>query len=57
MRVETKPPIASVLEGSLDLRAAGAGKLTKTADRPIDLESARPHVHEDQPDPTDEPAE
>lgn len=42
MPVEPKPPIASVLEGSLDLRAAGAGKLTKTADRPLDLESARP---------------
>jgi hypothetical protein len=47
MPVETKPPIASVLEGSLDLRAAGAGKLTRTADRPLDLESARPHIHED----------
>jgi hypothetical protein len=45
MPVEPKPPIASVLEGSLDLRAAGAGKLTRTADRPLDLESARPHVH------------
>jgi hypothetical protein len=47
MPVEPKPPIASVLEGSLDLRAAGAGKLTRTADRPLDLESARPHVHAD----------
>ena len=47
MPAEPKPPIASVLEGSLDLRAAGAGKLTRTADRPLDLESARPHVHED----------
>ncbi len=45
MPVEPKPPIASVLEGSLDLRAAGAGRLTRTADRPLDLESARPHVH------------
>jgi hypothetical protein len=45
MPIEPKPPIASVLEGSLDLRAAGAGKLTRTADRPLDLESARPHVH------------
>jgi hypothetical protein len=57
MPVEPKPPIASVLEGSLDLRAAGAGRLTRTADRPIDLESARPHVHEEHPDPTDETAE
>ena len=47
MPVEPKPPIASVLEGSLDLRAAGAGKLTRTADRPLDLESARPHTHAD----------
>lgn len=45
MPIETKPPIAGVLEGSLDLRAAGAGKLTRTADRPLDLESARPHEH------------
>ena len=48
MPVETKPPIASVLEGSLDLRAAGAGKLTRTADRPLDLGSTRPHVHTDE---------
>jgi hypothetical protein len=45
MPAEPKTPIASVLEGSLDLRAAGAGRLTRTADRPLDLESARPHVH------------
>jgi hypothetical protein len=45
MRAEPKQPIASVLGGSLDLRAAGAGKLTRTADRPLDLESTRPHEH------------
>jgi hypothetical protein len=45
MPVEPKTPIASVLEGSLDLRAAGEGRLTRTADRPLDLESARPHEH------------
>jgi hypothetical protein len=45
MAAEPKAPIASVLEGSLDLRAAGAGRLTRTADRPLDLESARPHEH------------
>ena len=45
MAAEPKPPIAAILEGSLDLRAAGAGRLTKTADRPIDLQSARPHEH------------
>ena len=50
MPVETKPPIASVLEGSLDLRAAGAGRLTRTADRPLDLGSTRPHVHTDEPE-------
>ncbi|MEP7360408.1 MAG: hypothetical protein ABI744_02405 [Chloroflexota bacterium] len=57
MPAETKPPIAAVLEGSLDLRAAGAGKLTKTADRPLDLESARPHVHEHESRPSDEASE
>jgi hypothetical protein len=45
MPAEPKPPIAGVLEGSLDLRAAGEGRLTRTADRPLDLESARPHEH------------
>ncbi len=47
MAAEPKSPIASVLEGSLDLRAAGAGRLTRTADRPLDLESVRPHEHDD----------
>jgi hypothetical protein len=45
MPTEPKAPIAAVLEGSLDLRAAGAGRLTRTADRPLDLQSARPHKH------------
>jgi len=59
MAAEPKSPIASVLEGSLDLRAAGAGRLTRTADRPLDLGSVRPHEHEEaEPDPADgEPAE
>ena len=48
MPAEPKTPIASVLEGSLDLRAAGEGRLTRTADRPLDLESARPHEHADE---------
>jgi hypothetical protein len=48
MPAEPKTPIAGVLEGSLDLRAAGEGRLTKTADRPVDLESARPHEHTDE---------
>jgi hypothetical protein len=47
MAAEPKAPIASVLEGSLDLRAAGAGRLTRTADRPLDLESVRPHEHDE----------
>ncbi|HUP83338.1 MAG TPA: hypothetical protein VM284_04015 [Candidatus Limnocylindria bacterium] len=47
MAAEPKTPIAGVLEGSLDLRAAGQGRLTRTADRPLDLESARPHEHAD----------
>lgn len=50
MPAEAKTPIASVLEGSLDLRAAGEGRLTRTADRPLDLESARPHEHADEPE-------
>lgn len=48
MPAEPKTPIASVLEGSLDLRAAGEGRLTRTAERPLDLESARPHEHADE---------
>jgi hypothetical protein len=47
MAAEPKSPIASVLEGSRDLRAAGAGRLTRTADRPVDLESVRPHEHDE----------
>lgn len=50
MAAAPKAPIASVLDGSLDLRAAGAGRLTRTADRPVDLESVRPHVHDDHGD-------
>jgi hypothetical protein len=39
--------IAGVLEGSLDLRNAGAGRLTRTSVRPTDLGSVRQHTHED----------
>jgi hypothetical protein len=35
------PLIVPVLDGSLDLRAAGAGRLTRTADRPADLSRPR----------------
>ncbi len=34
-------PIAAVLDGSLDLRAAGTGRLSRTANRPDDFEGAR----------------
>ena len=39
----SQPPgtLAAVMEGSLDVRAAGAGRLTRTANRPQDLTSAR----------------
>jgi len=49
MAPNDEPPalMAGVLEGSLDLRAAGEGRLTRTADRPLDLESARQHQHDD----------
>jgi hypothetical protein len=40
-RSERAPSIAGVLEGSLDLRAAGSGRLTRTAQRPDDLEGVR----------------
>jgi len=54
MKPQPTPLIASVLEGSLDLRAAGSGRLTRTAQRPTDLESASRdrHVH-DVDEPTD----
>jgi hypothetical protein len=49
MPPEPRPRIASVLEGSLDLRAAGSGRLTRTAQRPTDLEGAsrERHTHAD----------
>ena len=39
----SQPPgtLAAVMEGSLDVRAAGSGRLTRTANRPEDLNSAR----------------
>lgn len=40
-RDEPPPNIAGVLEGSLDLRAAGSGRLSRTASRPEDLRAAR----------------
>jgi hypothetical protein len=40
--------IAPVLEGSLDLRNAGEGRLTRTSVRPTDLGHARPHRHADE---------
>jgi hypothetical protein len=52
MRSEPAALIAPVLEGSLDLRAAGAGRLSRTAQRPTDLESAsrQGHVHDERRD-------
>jgi hypothetical protein len=40
-RSASAPMIAGVLEGSLDLRAAGSGRLTRTVNRPDDLEGVR----------------
>jgi hypothetical protein len=40
-RTDPAPNIASVLDGSLDLRAAGSGRLTRTANRPDDLEGVQ----------------
>ena len=37
----TPTALASVLEGSLDLRAAGTGRLSRTAQRPDDIEGVR----------------
>jgi len=46
MRSEPAQPIAGVLEGSLDLREAGAGRLTRTTTRPSELLTP-PHPHGD----------
>lgn len=46
MPVQRGQPIAGVLEGSLDLRDAGAGRLTRTTTRPDDLQGVRPHEHD-----------
>lgn len=45
------PPqlIAPVLEGSLDLRDAGAGRLTRTVSRPTDRLTHLPPAHEHEP--------
>jgi hypothetical protein len=40
-RDEPPPMLASVLEGSLDLRAAGSGRLSPTVSRPDDMEGVR----------------
>ena len=49
MRSEPAVKIATVLDGSLDLRAAGSGRLTRTAQRPSDLSTViaetAPHDH------------
>lgn len=52
MPVEPAARIASVLEGSLDLRAAGSGRLTRTVQRPTDLETASRQRHSHTPPDT-----
>ena len=44
---DTPTALASVLEGSLDLRAAGTGRLSRTAQRPDDIEGVRRAVDRD----------
>ena len=44
-----RAPIAGVLEGSLDLRDAGSGRLTRTAYRPTDLEACAAATDERSP--------
>jgi hypothetical protein len=44
-RSEPAPSMAPVLEGSLDLRAAGTGRLSRTASRPDDLQGVQ-RAHE-----------
>ncbi len=41
MAVEPRQPIAAVLQGSLDVREAGAGRLTRTTARPAGLPPGR----------------
>lgn len=55
MPAEPKSLIAPVLEGSLNLRAAGAGRLTRTAGRPAGRGSVRPHEHEDRAEDENKP--
>lgn len=56
MRSEPAPFIAPVLEGSLDLRAAGSGRLTRTAQRPEVIRPARePERREVPPDASERP--
>jgi hypothetical protein len=49
-RADPPARIASVLEGSLDLRAAGTGRLTRTAHRPDDIGTVR-RGGDDPPEP------
>ena len=44
---DTPTALASVLQGSLDLRAAGTGRLSRTAQRPDDIEGVRRAVDRD----------
>jgi hypothetical protein len=56
MPLHRAQPIAGVLEGSLDVRAAGAGRLTRTATRPDQLLRTE-QAQTEAPDTDSEPAE
>jgi hypothetical protein len=57
-RDDPTPNIAPVLEGSLDLRAAGTGRLSRTVSRPDDLQAAqRAHEREAELAPGDNAGE
>ncbi len=48
MPIQRAQPIAGVLEGSLDLRDAGAGRLTRTTTRPSELLPSHPTVDDEE---------
>ena len=54
---EPPPAIASYLEGSRDLRAAGSGRLTRTTTRPDELGMGEPSPATDEPEATGGEAE
>jgi len=48
MPIQRAQPIAGVLEGSLDLRDAGAGRLTRTTTRPSELLPSHPPTDDEE---------